>query len=285
MEFIIITGISGAGKTTALKTMEDLGYFCVDNLPISLIEKFAELTNTPDSHVRKVALGIDVRSGDFLQEMRDVLEKITNQGYRYRVVFLDAEDDTLIRRFKETRRVHPLAEGGRVEEGIAKEREMLRFLRAQADFYFDTTRFRTRELNDRLREIFVDEKEDRAIHILVLSFGYKYGIPKDADLVFDVRFLPNPFYDPALRPLTGEDAKIRDFVKQNGRADQFLAKLKDMLDFLLNEYVEEGRNQVVIAFGCTGGKHRSVTVAHEVYEMLSRKQMYDVRIQHVDIMK
>ena len=212
MRFVIVTGMSGAGKSTALNRLEDMGYFCVDNLPISLISKFAEMAYTPGSEIQRVALGVDVRSGEALGKLEDVLEGMAAASQKYEILFLDAADEVLVKRYKETRRTHPLARGGRVDRGIAQEREKLAFLKRHADYIIDTSKLLTRELNMELEKIFVEGREFKSLVVTVLSFGFKYGIPADADLVFDVRFLPNPYYLEELRPKTGNDPEIQQFV-------------------------------------------------------------------------
>ncbi|MCC8162128.1 MAG: RNase adapter RapZ, partial [Lachnospiraceae bacterium] len=285
MRLVIVTGMSGAGRATALKILEDAGYFCVDNLPVLLIDKFVELTASGNSEITKVAIGIDVRSGKSLDQLQQVLEHLTGQGIAYEILFLDASDDVLVKRYKETRRMHPLAEAGRIEQGIALERERLVFLKKQADYIIDTSQLLVRELKQELEQIFVQNRAFKNLMITVLSFGFKYGIPNDADLVFDVRFLPNPYYHEELRRLTGNDQEIQDFVMGFDMAHIFLDKLEDLLHFLIPNYVLEGKNQLVIAIGCTGGKHRSVTLADRLYERLSRQSDYGVKLEHRDIGK
>ena len=286
MRFVIVTGVSGAGKTSALKMLEDAKYFCVDNLPIPLLEKFASLM--PEIHgedVQNVALGIDARSGRSLDELEIVLDRMKKAGYDFEILFLDAQDSVLVKRYKETRRSHPLAMGGRVDDGIRMEREKMRFLKERADYIIDTSHLLTRELRQEIEKIFVDDREFSNIMISVLSFGFKYGIPADADLVFDVRFLPNPYYIDELRPKSGNDKEVREYVMDNDKARMFLAKLTDMVEFLIPNYVQEGKTQLVIGIGCTGGKHRSVTLANELYEALSKNDNYGIRIEHRDIGK
>ena len=271
MRFVIVTGVSGAGKTAALKMLEDANYFCVDNLPIPLLEKFASLM--PEIHgedVQNVALGIDARSGRSLDELE---------------VFLDAQDSVLVKRYKETRRSHPLAMGGRVDDGIRLEREKMRFLKERADYIIDTSHLLTRELKQEIDRIFVDNQEFCNMMISVLSFGFKYGIPADADLVFDVRFLPNPYYIDELRPLTGLDERVFNYVMDCDTARAFADKLEDMINFLIPNYVKEGKTNLVIAIGCTGGKHRSVTLARELYSRLSKNTKYGFRLEHRDVEK
>ncbi|MCD8098622.1 MAG: RNase adapter RapZ [Lachnospiraceae bacterium] len=285
MRLVIVTGMSGAGRATALKILEDAGYFCVDNLPVPFIDKFAELTASGNSEITKVAIGIDVRSGKSLDQLQQVLEHLTAQGIAYEILFLDASDDVLVKRYKETRRAHPLAESGRIEQGITLERERLVFLKKQADYIIDTSQLLVRELKQEMEQIFVQNRAFKNLMITVLSFGFKYGIPNDADLVFDVRFLPNPYYHEELRRLTGNDKEIQDFVMGFDMAHIFLDKLEDMLHFLIPNYVLEGKNQLVIAIGCTGGKHRSVTLADRLYERLRRQSDYGVKLEHRDIGK
>ena len=285
MRLVIVTGMSGAGRTTALKMLEDAGYFCVDNLPVPFIEKFAELTASGNSEITKVAIGVDVRSGKSLSELEGILERMSLHGLNYEILFLDASDEVLVKRYKETRRMHPLAASGRIEDGIVRERERLVFLKKHADYIIDTSKLLTRELKQELDKIFVQNRAFKNLMITVLSFGFKYGIPSDADLVFDVRFLPNPYYYEDLRKLTGNDQKIQDFVMGYDMAHVFLDKLEDMIRFLIPNYVLEGKNQLVIAVGCTGGKHRSVTLANKLYERLKKQSDYGVKLEHRDIGK
>lgn len=284
MKLVIVTGMSGAGKTIALKMLEDIGFYCVDNLPISLVDKFVQLVSEGAS-IEKAALGLDIRSGEELGNLDEILENWRSSNVDVQVLFLDANDAVLIKRYKETRRTHPLAGAGRLENGIEKEREKLAFLKREADYIIDTSMLLTRELRKELEKIFLQDARYKNMYVTVLSFGFKYGIPEDADLVFDVRFLPNPYYDEHLRPLTGQVQAVRDYVMQGGTADAFLKKLYDMIDFLLPNYINEGKNQLVIAVGCTGGKHRSVTIARALYEHLEAAGEYGIRIDHRDIDK
>ena len=286
MRLVIVTGMSGAGKSTALKMLEDMGYFCVDNLPVPLIPKFAELLAVPGTEMNKAALGVDIRSGQSFQELANVLKVLDEGGCQYEILYLESSDDVLVKRYKETRRFHPLAgSDGRVEDGLKRERELLGFLKKKADYLVDTSHMLTRELKAELNKIFVQNKEYKNLYITVLSFGFKYGIPNDADLVFDVRFLPNPYYIEELRPMSGNDQPVRDYVMNNDTAKQFLTKLTDMVEFLIPNYISEGKTQLVIGIGCTGGKHRSVTLANELYEALKKTDSYGVRIEHRDIGK
>ena len=285
MRFVIVTGMSGAGKSTALKILEDVGYFCADNLPIPLVEKFAELACASDSKYDKVALGVDIRNGEAIRGMQEVLEQLMIRGISYEVLYLDASEPALLRRYKETRRSHPLARNGRVDEGIRMERVAIGFLKERADYIIDTSNLLTRELRSEMEKIFVNSKEFRNIFVTVLSFGFKYGIPADCDLVFDVRFLPNPFYVDDLKQKTGNDKEVQDYVMGFEVSHVFLNKLTDMLEFLIPNYVLEGKNQLVIGVGCTGGKHRSVTLANRLYEALNGQKEYGVRLEHRDIRK
>ena len=285
MRFIIVTGLSGAGKSEATKSLEDMGYFCVDNLPIPLLPGFVQMLQNTDTEMKKVALGLDVRSGQDLSGLKENLEAMDRDRIGYEILFLDANDAVLVKRYKETRRQHPLSGSGRVDTGIAKEREKILFLKMKATYILDTSKMLTRELRIELEKIFVDGQSFCNLYITVMSFGFKYGIPQDADLVFDVRFLPNPYYIDTLREKTGNEAEVQDYVMQNDKGRIFLDKLKDMMEFLIPNYILEGKNQLVIAIGCTGGKHRSVTLANALYQLLDQEESYGVRIEHRDIGK
>lgn len=283
MRFVVVTGMSGAGKLTAIKMLEDAGYYCVDNLPIKLIDKFVELIVTPNSEITKVALGLDVRADQNFAEAEEVLANMKKQGYEYELVFMDASDQVLIKRYKESRRMHPLAtEHGSVEEGIKKERAILKKIKKKANYVFDTSNLLTRVLKEEIDKIFVLNEEYNNLMIRIVSFGFKYGIPQDVDLIFDVRFLPNPFYIDELKMLTGNNEPVRDYVMSFKEADEFLDKLEDMLKFLIPNYVKEGKHQLVIGIGCTGGKHRSVTLANELFKRLKDKGKYGTSITHRD---
>lgn len=287
MRFVIVTGVSGAGKSTALKMLEDARYFCVDNLPIPLLKTFASLmSEIQEQEVQNVAMGIDARSGSALDELEVVLDEMKREGYEFEILFLDAEDKVLVKRYKETRRCHPLAMNGRVDDGIVIEREKMNFLKKRADYIIDTTHLLTRELREEMEKIFVRNQEFNNMVVSVLSFGFKYGIPADADLVFDVRFLPNPYYIDELRPLTGMDESVFQYVMDSEAAVEFADKLEDMVNFLIPNYKKEGKTSLVIAVGCTGGKHRSVTLARELYGRLSKGGgAYRFRLEHRDISK
>ena len=285
MRFVIVTGMSGAGKSTALKMLEDMGYFCVDNLPIPLLPGFVQMLENTDTEMKKVALGLDVRSGQDLTGLRENLEEMDRNRVGYEILFLDANDAVLVKRYKETRRQHPLSGSGRVDTGIAKEREKILFLKMKATYILDTSKMLTRELRIELEKIFVDGQSFCNLYITVMSFGFKYGIPQDADLVFDVRFLPNPYYIDELKRQTGNDKPVQDYVMGFDVSHVFLNKLTDMVQFLLPNYVQEGKNQLIIGIGCTGGKHRSVTLANKLFESLSLQNDYGIRIEHRDIGK
>ena len=285
MKLLILTGMSGAGKSTAFKMLEDLGYFCVDNLPIPLLKSMIDLTDQPSVKEQKVVVGIDIRSGEQLSLLQEVLTELRDDGKKYNILFLDAEDEVLIKRYKETRRNHPLSGMERIQAGIVKEREAIAFLKKQADYIIDTSHLLTRELKEELQRIFVAEENFQSLFVTVMSFGVKYGIPSDADLVFDVRFLPNPYYVAELRPKTGNDIEIQQFVMAHKEAHEFIDKLDDMIQFLIPNYIKEGKNQLVIAIGCTGGKHRSVTLANQLYQRLVGNDTIGLKIEHRDIGK
>ena len=283
MRFVIVTGMSGGGKSTALRMLEDVGFYCVDNLPVPLIEKFVELIAMPNSEVGKVALGLDVRADQPFEDAQKVLEKLKENGYSFEILFMEASDQVLLKRHKETRRMHPLSPDGRVEDGILKERKILQDIRSKADYVIDTSKLLTRELKEEIDRIFVKNEEYNSLMITILSFGFKHGIPADADLVFDVRFLPNPFYIDELKYKTGNDKEVQDYVMSFPEAETFIDKLCDMLSFLIPNYVKEGKYQLVIGIGCTGGKHRSVTLANRLYSRLKNKGNYGLKIAHRDV--
>ena len=283
MRFVIVTGMSGGGKSTALRMLEDAGFYCVDNLPVPLIEKFVELIAMPGSEVTKVALGLDVRADQPFEDAQKVLEKLKDNGYSFEILFMEASDQVLLKRYKETRRMHPLTPDGRVEDGIARERKILEDILRKSDYVFDTSKLLTRELKEEIERIFVQNKEYNSLMVTIQSFGFKHGIPADADLVFDVRFLPNPFYIEELKYKTGNEKEVQDYVMGFEEAEVFIGKLTDMLSFLIPNYVKEGKYQLVVGIGCTGGKHRSVTLANKLYEKLKDKGSYGLKIAHRDI--
>jgi len=285
MRFVILVGMSGAGKSTTLKIFEDLGYFCVYNLPIQLIMKFSELSLSSESNIDNVALGIDIRSGEALEELETVLDLLSEKNIKYDLVFFDANNEVLIKRYKETRRRHPLAGENSVEEGILKERKVLNFLRERATYIIDTSFLLTRELREEIENIFINNKDYNNLFISMCSFGFKYGIPIEADLIFDVRFMPNPFYVANLKDKTGNDPEVREFVMSFEESKEFLKKLEDMIKFLIPNYVKEGKNQLVIGIGCTGGKHRSVVISNELFALLNINNHYGIKVFHRDIKK
>lgn len=284
MRFVIVTGMSGAGKSTALKNLEDFGYFCVDNLPVELIPRFAEIAYDSGTGVNSVAIGVDIRSGGGIRRLSGYLEELKVQGYPFEILFLDASDEAIVKRYKETRRTHPLARSGRIESGIREERERIGFLRDMAGYIIDTSNLLTREFKGELEKIFVENREYSNFIITIVSFGFKYGIPRDADIVLDVRFLPNPYYVPELKALTGNDKQVQDYVMKAPEAGEFLDKIQDLMRFLIPNYIKEGKNQLVVAIGCTGGKHRSVTLANGLYRSLSAT-WDSIRIEHRDMEK
>jgi RNase adapter protein RapZ len=283
MRFVIVTGMSGSGKRTAMKMLEDVGFYCVDNLPVPLIEKFVELITAPRSEINKVALGLDVRADQPFGDVEKLLEGMKKNNYIFEILFLEASDAVLLKRYKETRRLHPLSPDGRVEEGIRKEREILKGIRDKADYVIDTSSLLTRELKEEVDRIFVNNEEYNSLIVSVMSFGFKNGIPTDADLVFDVRFLPNPFYIDELKHKTGNDKEVQEYVMRFPESETFMTKLVDMLDFLIPNYVKEGKHQLVIGIGCTGGKHRSVTLANELYARMKDHGNYGIKLYHRDV--
>lgn len=286
MSLIIVTGMSGAGKSTAMKMMEDMGYFCIDNLPVEFFEKFADLFVNGSMSKKDIAIGMDVRSGEALERLKTALDRLEADEVQFEILFLDASDSILVKRYKETRRIHPLANGERIERGLLREREKIGFLRERADYIIDTSTLLTRELKMELERIFIHDEEYKNMMITILSFGFKYGIPSDSDMVMDVRFLPNPYYDVELRPKTGNDIEIQQFVMKSPEATQFVDKLEDLVQFLIPKYIHEGKNQLVISIGCTGGKHRSVTLANELFYRLNKEEReYGLKIEHRDITK
>lgn len=283
MRFVIVTGLSGAGKTQAIRNLEDLGYFCVDNLPPTLIPKFAEACYQTDGRIDRIALVIDIRGGKFFDDLFVSLKFIKEQGYHYEILFLDATDEVLIKRFKESRRKHPLAPDGRILNGITLERNKLEEVKSRADNIIDTSKLATRELREKINSIYSAEGQiESELMITVLSFGFKYGIPVDSDLVFDVRFLPNPFYIPELKNFSGNDEEVKDYVLKHEETQGFLTRIDDMLEFLIPNYLKEGKRQLIVSIGCTGGRHRSVAIANSVYEKL-KEHGHKVNIDHRDI--
>lgn len=284
MKFVIITGLSGAGKSQVVKAMEDLGCYCVDNMPPELIPKFAEIYHRAAEPHDTAALVCDIRGGNLFQELAGSLEQLAELGYDYEILFLEASDEALIKRYKETRRSHPLAAGGRIIEGVRRERLLLDELRQKATHIIDTSHLSTAQLKAHIVSIYGSDRDFEGMVIHVVSFGFKYGIPLDADLVFDVRFLPNPFYIPELREHTGLETCVRDYVMDFPQSAEFLNKLDNMIEYLIPHYIKEGKSQLVIGIGCTGGHHRSVTIAEGLYKEIHRAG-HNVLISHRDIQK
>ena len=280
MRFVIVTGMSGGGKSTTLKMLEDMGFYCVDNLPVSLLE---ELITQPGTELTKVALGLDVRSGQSFMELPTIIDNLSEKNIDVEILYLEASERALIKRYKETRRIHPLSPDGRVEDGVTRERGMLEKIKQKATYVIDTTNLLTRELKAQLDEIFVKDKAYNNLMVSVVSFGFKHGIPVDADLVFDVRFLPNPYYIDELKTKTGLDSEVRDYVMQFQEAGEFLDKITELLKFLIPNYIKEGKYSLVVAIGCTGGKHRSVTLARELYNRLEEDDSCGLKLYHRDV--
>ena len=281
MEFTILTGMSGSGKTMAIHFFEDIGYFCIDNMPPALIPMLAGLTGSVKDKFRSVALVIDIRVGNMINELLGQIEKL-RETQEVKLVFLDTDDNTLVHRYKETRRAHPLNNKNGLLASIREERSMLRKLKEEADVVIDTSKFKNHMLRERLMEIYDMSGVRKIFDIKVESFGFKHGIPVDADLVFDVRCFPNPFYVPELKRKTGNDREVRDFVMSSIEAGAFFEKLKEMIELLIPLYIEEGRSSLIIAIGCTGGHHRSVTFANMLSEHLVDKG-YNASAVHRDI--
>lgn len=279
---VIVTGLSGAGKTQAVHSLEDLGFFCVDNLPPTLIPKFYELCSESARNIKKIALVVDIRGGDFFNELFEVLGDLSRQGIKYEILFLEASNETLVRRFKESRRSHPLSRHGEILEGIEEERLWLQDVRGRAHKIIDTSDLKPHQLKEEVSVLFCDGVDNSRLRITVISFGYKYGIPLDSDLVFDVRFLPNPYYDPALRLKTGNDQEVQEYVCNSEVTVEFIDRFFSFIDFLIPHYAAEGKTNLMIAIGCTGGMHRSVTLANRLGDYLKSKQ-YNISVRHRDI--
>ncbi len=285
MELVIITGMSGAGKSRVVDTMEDIGYYCVDNMPTKLISKFTQLADQSNGAIYKMALVVDSRAGDMFKELSSELDELDKKEINYKILFLDCQDAVLLRRYKETRRKHPLLndKNPSLEYAIKEERLLLEDARKRANYIIDTTYLTTSQLKEKVNNIFLDNISS-SILINTMSFGFKYGYPSEADLVFDVRCLPNPFYIPELKEKTGLNQEVSDYVMKWEQSQQLYDKLKDLIDFLIPLYINEGKTQLVIAFGCTGGKHRSVTFAEKLYSHLKKKNKR-VIVNHRDITK
>jgi UPF0042 nucleotide-binding protein len=282
LRFFIVTGLSGAGKTLVIRTLEDLGYFCIDNLPPKLMPKFAELCSQSDGKVEKIALVVDIRGGGFFDDLFECLEIMRESGYTYEIIYLEASEATLIKRYKESRRMHPLVKEGRIAKGIQMERELLKRLKENASHIIDTSNLQPKQLKAIIHSLANDNKKQRNLIISIISFGFKHGALLDADLVFDVRFLPNPFYVDRLKKHSGKEKDVREYVFMFPETQIFLNKLEDMLEFLIPYYIKEGKTQLVIGIGCTGGVHRSVTIADALYDILKKKG-HNTVIEHRDI--
>ena len=280
---IVVTGMSGSGKTQACRCLEDLGYFCVDNLPPVFIPKFVELCSHASSHVTKVVFVVDTRSREFFDKLVSILEDMDKKNLEYEMLFMDASDDAIIRRYKETRRRHPMAPSSRISDGVAKERARLESVRGKATYLIDTSNMSKAELRDKIKLLF-GKNEGSTMNISVLSFGFKYGMPMDADIVLDVRFLPNPFYIESLKHKSGSVAAVAEYIAEKPVTQEFLKRLDNLVEFLVPQYVKEGKSQLVIAVGCTGGMHRSVFIAKHIFELISNNG-YTVNLEHRDLMK
>lgn len=284
MEFVIITGMSGAGKSQAIKVLEDINYYCMDNMPPALLPNFAELCKSSSKEVNKVAVVADIRGGIFFKDLFNSLDELRNMGIQYRILFLDSSDDELVKRYKEQRRPHPLSTTGTIVDGIHEERISLEEVKKRSDYIIDTTNMKLGRLKEELLNIFLQGNITHNLNITIMSFGYKYGLPQDSDLVFDVRFLPNPFYIESLKHFTGNDKNVQDYVMSFDTTEIFINKLKDMLLFLMPHYIKEGKSNLVISIGCTGGKHRSVTISNKIASFLTEEN-YRVLLNHRDIGK
>ncbi|WP_029452227.1 RNase adapter RapZ [Clostridium algidicarnis] len=283
MRFLIVTGLSGAGKSEATRNLEDLGYFCVDNLPPTLIPKFAEVCIQSQGKLEKIALVIDIRGGLFFDALFESLVYLKKNDFKYEILFLEATDEVLVKRFKESRRSHPLAKDGRLTKGIALERGRLKEVKEKSDNIIDTSNLSIKELREKINSIYGDGGDkSKDLSITILSFGFKYGIPLDADLVFDVRFIPNPFYIPELKKFSGLDNQVKEYVLKHDETKGFVSRLEDMLEFLIPNYIKEGKKQLIVAIGCTGGRHRSVAISRLIYDNLVSEGI-NANIDHRDI--
>lgn len=282
MKFVIVTGLSGAGKTQAIRCLEDFGFYCIDNLPPALIPKFADICYQTRGRVDKVAIVVDIRGGEFFDDLFNGLHTLNSMGYSYEILFLDAADDILVKRYKESRRSHPLAKNDRIINGIISEREILSEVKSKATHVIDTSNLAPRQLKEELQKIYVTGESFESIIITVMSFGFKYGLPLDADLIFDVRFIPNPYYIEELRRHSGNEEKVKNYVMKWDETNKFISKTMDLLEFLIPNYIKEGKTQLVVGIGCTGGRHRSVAIANSIYEEL-KNNGHTVLINHRDI--
>lgn len=283
IQLLIVTGMSGAGRSETMRALEDFGYYCVDNLPPRFLINLVELIEISGRNIRNIAAACDVRSKEFFPELMEVIKELKKRSVNYKIIFLDADDKTLVKRFKKDRRKHPLSDTGKIIDGVEKEREILRDLKEIADYIIDTSNLEPYQLKERVRHLIIGSKR-KMLLISVTSFGFKFGIPLDSDLVIDVRFLPNPYYEEQLKDLTGLDEKVKDFVLNREETEEFLRKLFDLLDYVIPRYEREGKTHLAIAIGCTGGKHRSVVIAERIAEHL-RKHNFNVSVSHRDISK
>ncbi|MBE7033372.1 MAG: RNase adapter RapZ [Ruminococcaceae bacterium] len=284
MRFVIITGMSGAGKTQVMHSLEDMGYYCIDNLPVAFLLPFAKMCNSESEKFKNVAVVVDIRGGEALSEIGEALQSFVENNISYEILFLEADESVIVKRYKETRRKHPLSPEGSIEEGILLERDKLSFLRGNATNIIDTSPLLTRELKQMIRELYGDDENSDYFRIQVQSFGFKYGIPRDTDLIFDVRFLPNPFYIPELKEHNGTEKEVSDFVLKFDQTKEFVTKLEDMLTMLIPHYIEEGKTELVIGIGCTGGKHRSVAITEKIVSGLNKRNFKTI-VRHRDMHK
>lgn len=282
LNLVIITGLSGSGKTQALQSLEDMGYFCVDNLPPSLLEKFVELCAKSQGRINRAAVVCDLRGGEFFSSLNQALQDLLQAGFRYEILFLEASDDILVNRYKESRRRHPVSPQGNILDGIRFEREHLIELRGKAHKIIDSSDLTAAQMKSKIRELFGLENDPARMAVSIVSFGFKYGIPLDADTIMDVRFLPNPYYDEELRPLNGKDKRVEEYVFSDNIASEFMEKFLSMLEYVLPHYLREGKSHLVIGIGCTGGQHRSVAIAERTADFL-RKKNYFCTVNHRDI--
>jgi UPF0042 nucleotide-binding protein len=283
IQLLIVTGMSGAGRSETMRALEDFGYYCVDNLPPRFLLNLVELIEISGRNIRNIAAACDVRSKEFFPELMEVIEELKKRSVNYKIIYLDADDETLVKRFKKDRRKHPLSDTGKIIDGVEKEREILRNLKEIADYIIDTSNLEPYQLKERVRLLIIGSKR-RMLLISVTSFGFKFGIPLDSDIVLDVRFLPNPYYEEDLRSLTGLDEKVKEYVLKRVETDEFLRKLFELLDYVIPRYEREGKTHLAIAVGCTGGRHRSVVISVKIAEHL-RNHNLNVAVSHRDISK
>ena len=286
IRIVIVTGLSGSGKTTALKALEDIGFYCVDNLPPILFPKFIELCEGFTwEKITKIGLGMDIREREFLREYAKIFSQLRSQGYELEIIFLESSEKVLVRRFSETRRQHPLASEGSLIDGIKKERTQLAELKKNASLIIDTSEYTVHDLQRKIFSVFQIPTNKSRLNIHMVSFGYRFGIPYDADIVIDVRFIPNPYFIDELRPLSGNDEKVKEFILQRGETKDFLNKFEELLHFLIPLYEKEGKSNLTIAVGCTGGRHRSVSIVNVLKELLADKINYPLHVRHRDVNK